>query len=158
MQQQVRKHNRLQHFDYSQSGAYFVTICVKDKKCLLSKITTDHVGCDALIAPKVELTKYGFIAKKYLESMDGIESFVIMPNHIHLIIIKNGAMRASHPTRVSDDIRSFKILFTKELGASIWQKSFYDHIIRNEDDFIFHLQYIEENPKKWLLGKDEYYA
>lgn len=49
-------------------------------------------------------------------------------------------------------------LVTKEIGVSIWQASFYDHIIRNEDDLCTHLQYIEENPKKWLMGKDKYYA
>jgi REP element-mobilizing transposase RayT len=85
-----------------------------------------------------------------------------MPNHIHLIIIKNndanGPMWSSVPTSVSTNIKSFKTLVTKELGYSIWQGKFYDHIIRNEKDYLNHLQYIDENPKKWLLGKDEYYA
>ncbi len=152
-----RTHPRLKGYDYSQNGAYFVTICVKEMQCVLSRI----VGRDALIAPQVELTDYGIVAEKYIRRIPGINKYVIMPNHIHMIFIKNdddGAMRASRPTSVSDDVRSFKKLVTKEIGVSIWQASFYDHIIRNEDDLCAHLQYIEENPKKWLMGKDEYYA
>lgn len=64
-------------------------------------------------------------------------------------------MWASVPTTISSDIRSFKTLVTKEIGKSFWQSKFYDHIIRNEEDYIIHLQYIEENPYKW--NTDEYY-
>ena len=55
-------------------------------------------------------------------------------------------------------MKQFKGAVTKRLGASVWQKGFHDHVIRSESDYAYHLQYIEENPKKWLLGKDEYYA
>ena len=150
MDKQVRKTNRLSNYDYSKNGAYFLTICVKDKQCLLSKISTPPVGDDAYIVPfahivpTVELTHYGLVAKKNLESIPGIDKYIIMPNHIHLMLVKNGAMKASHPTSISDDIRSFKTLFTKEVGHSIWQRS--------------HLRYIEENPTKWILGKDKYYT
>lgn len=79
-----------------------------------------------------------------------------MPNHIHLIIIKqSGAMWSSHPTNVSGDIRTFKTLVTKDTGKSIWQSKFYDHIIRDEYDYMVHLQYIDENPAKWI--EDKYY-
>ena len=59
---------------------------------------------------------------------------------------------------VSRAMNKFKGAVTKRLGASVWQKGFHDHVIRSESDYAYHLQYIEENPKKWLLGKDEYYA
>lgn len=89
----------------------------------------------------------------------GIDSFVIMPNHIHFIIIKDnqqiGTMWSPCPTSISNDIRTFKTLVTKELSQSIWQSSFYDHIIRDEYDYMVHLQYIDENPAKWL--EDKYY-
>lgn len=62
---QKRKPNRLQNFDYSTNGAYFITICTQGKKCILSKI----VGGDALIAPKITLTKYGQIAEKYIKNI-----------------------------------------------------------------------------------------
>ncbi len=153
-----RKRLRLENYDYSANGAYFITICTKNNDCPLSKI----VGHDAHIVPQIQLTKTGEIIKKHIELITGIDCYIIMPNHIHMIIVKqndnNGAMWASRPTRISDDIRSFKTVVTKELGCSIWQTSFYDHIIRNEEDYLIHLQYIEENPRKWLMGKDEYYS
>lgn len=158
MNNKSRKQNRLEGFDYSQNGVYFVTICTREKQCVLSQITQDTVGCDAYIAPRILLSDYGKVIEKYLESMNGMVSYVIMPNHIHFIVIKNGAMRASHPTTLSSDVRSLKTLVTKDLGVSLWQRSFYDHIIRDEADYIYHLQYIEENPKKWMMGKDEYYT
>ena len=89
-----------------------------------------------------------------------------MPNHIHaiieicnrtdtIIIKQSGAMWSSHPTNVSGDIRTFKTLVTKDIGKSIWQSKFYDHIIRDEYDYMVHLQYIDENPAKWI--EDKYY-
>jgi len=78
-----------------------------------------------------------------------------MPNHIH-VIIKNesGTMWASSPT-VSQKIKSFKILVTKSIGKSVFQRSFYDHIIRDEKDYIRICEYIENNPLKW--AEDKYY-
>ena len=150
-----RKRLRLPDFDYSSNGAYFVTVCVKDMQCVLSSVT---VGSDAHIAPQVELTKTGEIAEKYLKRMPCVEKYIIMPNHIHILFLvtedNRGAMWASLPT----SIRSFKTLVTKELGYSIWQTSYHDHIIRYEYDYMYHFQYIDENPKKWLMGKDEYYT
>ena len=67
-------------------------------------------------------------------------------------------MRASCPTTVSSDIRSFKIVVTKEIGWSIWQSRFHDHIIRDDYDYMQHIRYIDENPIKWVMGKDEYYS
>lgn len=150
-----RKQLRLVGYDYSKAGAYFITICTKNRKCILSNI----VGCNDHIAPKTELTRIGKLAEKYIVQIKGIDSFVIMPNHIHFIIIKDnqqiGTMWSSCPTSISNDIRTFKTLVTKELGQSIWQASFYDHIIRDEYDYMVHLQYIDENPAKWL--EDKYY-
>ncbi len=147
-----RKRLRLIGYDYSKDGAYFITICTKDRRCILSNI----VGTDDYICPKVQLTEIGRLVQKYILQINGIDSFVIMPNHIHLIIIKqSGAMWSSHPTNVSSDIRTFKTLVTKDIGESIWQSKFYDHIIRDEYDYMVHLQYIDENPAKWI--EDKYY-
>ena len=144
-----RKRLRLKHYDYSQEGLYFVTICTIDRKPLLSSV----VGDDAHIVPK----RYGAIAKKYVDSIQGIDSYVIMPNHIHMIIrVDGGSMWASTPTKsISQRVKSFKILVTKEIGYSIFQRSFYDHIIRDEKDYLKHLKYIDENPIKWKY--DELY-
>ena len=145
MDLQNRKKNRLENFDYNQNGAYFITICVKDRK----RILCDIVGDAAHIVPK----KYGVIVEKYIRNVPEIEKYVIMPDHIHLIIkIENGTMWASSPTnKVANIVRSLKILTTKEIGKPIFQRSYYDHIIRNEKDYNEIWEYIENNPKKWML-------
>lgn len=141
-----RKNNRLKNYNYSANGAYFITVCVKDRKNLLCNI----VGDDAHIVP----SKYGLVVKKYIENIEQIEKYVIMPNHIHMIININGAMWASPPTKsISSIIRSLKTLVTKEIGESIFQRSFYDHIIRNEQDYLEIWNYIDTNPLKWKEDK-----
>ena len=76
-----------------------------------------------------------------------------MPDHIHFILrINNGTMWASSPTKnVSSVVRSLKIMITKEIGESIFQRSFFDHVIRNEQDYIETWNYIDNNPLNWLL-------
>ena len=137
-----RKNNRLNNYDYSRNGAYFITICTKDRKKTLSEI----VGDDAHIVPK----PYDAIVEKYIRNAKEIEKYVIMPDHIHMIIrIDNGTMWASSPTKkVSSIMRSIKILTTKEIGKPIFQRSYYDHIIRSQSDYNEIWEYIENNPKK----------
>ena len=155
----TRKQNRLADFDYSQPGAYFVTVCTKDRKCILSTI----VGGDAHIAPYTRLTSVGIVADKYLRTIPGIAEYVIMPNHVHMILRISasdplkGPMWASAPTQtnVPTLVRSWKTLVSKELGRSIWQRSYYDHVIRDEMDYIVKAQYIADNPAKWQ--DDDYY-
>ena len=154
-----RKRNRLADYDYSQPGAYFITVCTKDKRCILSTI----VGGDAHIAPRTKLTAIGAIVEKYTRSIPGIAEYVIMPNHVHMILrisaneSLQGPMWASAPTDASipNLIRSWKVLISKELGQSVWQKSYYDHIIRDEYDYLVKARYIEENPARW--SSDDYF-
>ncbi|MBR1763336.1 MAG: transposase [Eubacterium sp.] len=159
-----RKDNRLKNYDYSQNGAYFITICVKDMECILSKISenkTNNVGADTI---RPRLTKYGVIVDNAINSIEShydtiiVDRYVIMPNHIHLMIRINNNKNIGRMVSAPTVIGSLKRFVSKEIGFSIWQKSYYDHIIRNDEDYINHLQYIDENPKKWLLGKDEYYV
>ena len=140
-----RKPIRLEEYDYSQNGVYFVTICTKDRKPILC----DIVGDDAHIVPK----KYGLIVEKYIRNVPEIDKYVVMPDHIHMIIrIDNGTMWASSPTKnISSIIRSIKVLTTKEIGESIFQRSYYDHIIRNQGDYNEVWEYIENNPIKWVM-------
>ncbi len=154
-----RKKNRLADYDYSQPGAYFVTVCTKDHKCILGTV----VGADAHIGPSVVLTTAGKVVEKYIKSIPGIGAYVIMPNHVHMILhisAKNalqGPMWVSAPTEASvpSMVRSWKVLVSKELGESIWQRSYYDHVIRDEQDYVTKVQYIEENPAKWFY--DDYF-
>lgn len=108
---------------------------------------------------KVKLTKYGRIVKNGVDNITKIypnclvNYFVIMPNHVHLIITINnvGGRMISAPTVIGQ----FKRYVSKQSGISIWQKGFYDHIIRDEDDYLTKAQYIENNPAKWT--EDKYY-
>ena len=153
-----RKPTRLKGYDYSTPGAYFITICVKDRKQLLSKI----VGDDAYIVPQNNLSKYGMVCDKYINNINIkyenvlVDKYVIMPNHIHLIVFLNGTMRASSPTKnITTIIRSFKTMVTKEIGYSIWQRSYHDHIIRGEKDYQKIWEYIDTNVLRWK--KDCFY-
>ena len=133
-------------------GAYFITICTKDKKCILSKI----VGDDAHIVPQNKLSRTGEICLKYIRNINNVyenatvDKYVIMPNHIHMIITIHGTMKASSPTINTENIiRSFKTMVTKELGNSIFQRSFHDHIIRNDEDYKKVSEYIGTNVLRW---------
>jgi len=152
MELQKRKRNRLENYDYSQNGAYFITICVKDRKEILSKIKKG----DLEKSPSVILTHYGNTIEKFINNVSEIEKYVIMPDHIHMIIrINNGSMWASTPTkRIGSIVRSIKTLTTKEIGETIFQRSFYDHIIRNEKDYVETMKYIENNPIKYIISNN----
>ncbi len=193
-----RKRTRLKYFDYSKNGVYFLTICTKDKKCILSsivppensieqtKVSDQTVGDGALdvpvsregFMPEVKLTRIGEIVEKYILSTNKIEDvtvdkYVIMPNHIHMIISiqKNfvcpGTSRAPSPTEFGEDIRFrlmnsrdqaneiiprvvrvLKRLANAEIGDDIFQRSYYDHVIRSADDYAETVKYIVYNPRR----------
>ena len=160
-----RKSTRLKNFDYSSSGAYFITICTKNRRRNLSRI----VGVDALGDPQnVELLPHGMVADKYIKQMNGfyenitVDQYVIMPNHIHLILAvrEGGSPRTSTPTKqttsVSHFVSTFKRFCNKEYGRNIWQRGFYDHIIRGREDYEEIVKYIYENPIRWYY--DELYS
>ncbi len=166
-----RKKNRMSDFDYSLCGAYFVTICVKDKCPLL----WNEVRAD-IVRPynDPDLSDIGKIVDNAVKNITShypmviVDKYVIMPDHLHMVIFivqdvgerivlpqnengrnleENGrAMRA--PT-ISTVINQMKGFATKQIGFSIWQKSFHDHIIRNEQDYTAVCGYIEENPLKY---------
>jgi len=159
-----RKTPRLKNFDYNTVGVYFIMICTKNRRCLLSRI----VGTGVLDCPQVELTESGKIAEKYINQLNGfyehisVESYVIMPNHIHLLLFikENGQSRTPVPTRAnsvfSKFVSTFKRYCNKEYGENIWQARSNDHIIRNRQDYEEHLQYIYQNPVRWHC--DELYS
>ena len=152
-----RKPNRLKNYDYSQNGAYFVTICVQNRKNILSRIS---VG-EGLAPPEPILLPFGKIAQAQLSVLQNrypnvsVDNYVIMPNHIHILMRLDTAGGASpSPTTVSDIVRVFKSLTTRECKKvapidKLFQRSFYDHIIRNEYDYQTKWQYICDNPAKW---------
>ena len=97
-----RKHNRLPCYDYNQSGAYFITICVKERKKILSKV---NVGTGVPDCPQIQLLKHGEIADRYINQLNdfydniSVDKYAIMPDHIHLLIsILNGQSGTPVPT------------------------------------------------------------
>jgi REP element-mobilizing transposase RayT len=156
MEIKARKPLRKKEFDYSSNGLYFVTICVKNREKILCKI----VGGGVLDAPITELTETGKKVEKYILSINNaekvtVEKYVIMPDHIHLLLFIDNLVGTSgtpSPTNsvLSRTISGFKRLCNKEIGKPIWQRSFTDHIIRGEKDYLEHYRYIEENPILWV--------
>ena len=162
MDKNARKPTRLREYDYSSNGKYFLTICTENMEHILSSVKNVGEGLRAL--PIIELSDIGLEVLKSIEYTNSkyenicIEKHIIMPNHIHLLISIESQSGGHGDPPLQNIIRDIKSYTTHKYGSTLWQRSYYDHIIRNEEDYLFHIQYIEENPKKWLIGKDEYYS
>ena len=161
-----RKHPRLDNYDYSSAGAYFVTICTQNRRCVLSCIVGRGLAPAETTA--IEYTSLGEIAEKQLFLLADryphltIDQYVIMPNHIHAILILNGETAGASPRpTLTDIICTYKSLTTRECKKNgfrekLFQISFYEHIIRGRDDYEEIVKYIYENPTRWYY--DELYA
>ena len=148
-----RKRLRLPEYDYGQTGTYFVTFCTEGRRHLLGTVGRDDLG-----APAVHLSRCGTIVDSYIRSIPKaysnvcLEKYVVMPNHVHLIlrIMGNGAPGSSRPTQLlSRMIAAVKRFSNRDAGMNIWQSSFYDHVIRDDNDFLHTCTYIDTNPAKW---------
>ena len=150
MELPVRKPTRLKGYDYAQCGAYFVTICTHNRKCILSNIVGE--GLRAL--PKNILKPIGEEIEKTIQFIDNkyknvdIDKYVIMPNHIHLIVILNDTGGDGTPP-LQDIIGQLKSYTTNKYGDVLWQRSYHDHIIRGEKDYKKIWEYIDTNVIKW---------
>ena len=132
-----RKNPRLKDYDYTLGGYYFITICTAGKKHYFGKIVED----------KIQLSEIGKLAYNNIENLEKIynvikiDKFVVMPNHIHMILI----IDKETDLTLSRIIKQYKEWITKTIMKPIWQKSYYDHIIRNEKDYYRIWKYIDEN-------------
>ena len=155
-----RKQNRLQEYDYSTVNAYFITICTQNRRNLFWEDLDETVN----ISEQLPLTKLGQCVKQIISEIPDhypavtVEHAVIMPNHIHLLLqihadIDGRPMAA--PT-ISTVINQTKGIISKKAGFSVWQKGFYDHVIRGEQDYRDIWNYIEGNPGKW--AEDQLYV
>ncbi|MDR2953798.1 MAG: transposase [Prevotella sp.] len=181
-----RRSIRLNGYNYSQEGLYFVTICAKDKLCLFGSVINDEMVLND--TGKIAYDCWIEIPRHYQNVV--LHEFVIMPNHIHgiLEIVMPSSVGVEyfrpdsedkHSMNNSEDIRvenirplqqrpncksgaigaiirGFKIGITKQIGYSIWQRNYYEHIIRNDESHRNITEYIYENPKNWI--KDDYYT
>lgn len=157
-----RKSIRLKDYDYSRNGAYFVTICAESRQNIFGEI----VGTDDPVRPfAIRQSHIGDIVIDCWEAIDSIynnvktDKFVIMPNHFHGIVIISGEAGGQSRPPLHKVIQGFKSVTARRcfpLGyKTIWQRSFHDHIIRDEQDYLRIWQYIDENPQKWQ--EDCYY-
>lgn len=191
-----RKRNRMQGFDYSSDNLYFVTICVKDRVCCLGVVVDVVTGRDLSVRDidesnidelniimnsdefinKIELNEFGKIVKNQIEWLAGqykyvdVHNFVIMPNHVHMIIeIDKKKLTVGTARELSVQVQDKEIKI-KSLSSLIgafkttsskmihqvgfadfaWQRSFHDHIIRNEKSYQNISNYIDLNPEKWM--------
>lgn len=170
-----RRSIRLQGYDYTQTGAYFVTICTHNRECLFGKIIDGNIN----------LNDWGNVVVhewlKTAEIRDKIEmdAWVVMPNHFHGILVIDGCCRGTARRAPTDNraptttverygqpvsgsvptvIRSFKSAVTKRIneirqtpGTKLWQRNYWEHIIRNDEEMEHIRNYIINNPIKWEL-------
>jgi putative transposase len=169
-----RRSIRMAHYDYTQGGAYFITICIDRKQCVLGMIHNEQMICNKLgsIAERCWLA----IPQHFPNAT--LDEFVIMPNHLHGILFLTDPLLprvgAQHAAPAADKVRvvagsvgaivrSFKSEVTKQARQfellpreSLWQRNYYEHVIRNEADLTEKREYIINNPLQWAL--DEYYV
>lgn len=165
--QRHRRSVRLKDYDYSQAGAYFITVCAHDRECLFGEIVDGGM----------RLNDWGrVVQEEWLDTAahhQGVEldASVVMPNHFHgILVIHEGIARYAPtsgqfgkmtPGSLPAIIRSFKSATTKAiselrgtLAAPVWQRSFYEHVIRNETELNKAREYITNNPLKWDLDSE----
>ena len=167
-----RKPTRLKDFDYSTPGAYFVTICTRDRKHIFSEIvipnaattevTNSAVG-EGLAPPEygVKLKPCGEVVQEQLRSLETrfssvtIEDYIIMPDHIHAILFLHERAGGASPSPTLDGVLcAFKSLTSRickqRYGIEkIFQRSSAEHIIRDREDYETRRKYIYENPMRW---------
>jgi REP element-mobilizing transposase RayT len=152
-----RRSIRLKDYDYSNAGAYFVTICAQNMECFFGEIRNGDM----------ELNPYGSIVKNCWKDLINHYSYVeldaltIMPNHIHGIITIPAPTRTQKNHGLSEIVRALKTFSSRKInklrnrkGVSIWQRNYYEHIIRNEKEMNKIREYIINNPLQWDLDKE----
>jgi REP-associated tyrosine transposase len=145
----VRKRLRLVHLDYSAVGAYFVTVCVEGKECVLGRVVGARVQLSAvgvIVARQVNDSPKRFPAE--------VDCMVVMPNHVHVVVFQR-----ERDVRLGTIVGSFKAGSTREInamqrtvGQRFWQRGYFDHVVRNDADLQRVREYIATNPMRWSAG------
>lgn len=167
-----RRSIRLKGYDYTQPGSYFITICTWQRHCLFGEITHGQM----------QLNRYGRIVQKHWQNLIRhhqymeLGEFVIMPNHIHGILILKGVSeerksldiestlikleKSPKKHGIPEIIRGFKTFSARQintvrdtLGVPVWQRNYYEHIIRNQQAYDKIYQYIKDNPVLWEVDQ-----
>lgn len=159
-----RRSIRLRHYDYSQPGYYFITICCQNKVSLFGSISSGEIKLNA--AGNIIAKWYYKLESKFTAIK--CHDVVIMPNHFHCVIeiISNEGGHADPPLPVI--IQWFKTMTTNDyikgvknngwatFDRRLWQRNYYEHVIRNEESYSAIAEYIQTNPAKWR--EDKYYT
>jgi len=168
-----RRSIRLKRYDYTQPGAYFITICTHNRQCLFGKVVNGEMLLNAL----GEIVRDEWRHTAEIRPNVGLDAFVIMPNHIHGVIVihadtRRGTLQRAptieqhvptteqfgKPTSnsIPTIIRLFKSAVTKRInemrgtpGIPVWQRNYYEHIVRNDGELNRIRKYIINNPLKW---------
>lgn len=154
----IRKTQRLPGYDYSQNGVYFVTICSENRRQIFGDISTNR-------PPIMELNSLGLILQNAIIEIPShhkevrVLTYVVMPNHAHLLLEIDPIDTLTNSTDLSRIVKGLKAFVSKtarNLGVEekVWQRSFHDHIIRDEMDLETHYEYIISNVDQW--HEDEY--
>ncbi len=171
-----RRSIRLRHYDYSQAGAYFVTICAQNKLCLFGDIVNGVM----------QLNEAGLMTERWFGKLENKfqhfqrDGFVCMPNHIHFVVVNVGAgpcvrpgssgaergrTRGSAPTGLAEVVQWFKTMTTNEyirgvkrdgwqpFPKRLWQRNYWERVIRDESELMLVREYIQNNPAQWELDK-----
>ena len=166
-----RRSIRLKGYDYSQPGAYFITICTYQRECLLGEI---HRG-------EMLINELGQFVIRVWKDLPGhyphviLDAFCVMPNHIHgIIIFSDTCGRGEYEIRPSNNlpphkkrhglpeiVRALKSFSARLInqrrdtqGVPVWQRNYYEHIVRNELELNTIRQYVNDNPLKWGMDLD----
>ena len=148
-----RRSIRLREFDYAGAGAYFVTLCTVQRACLFGMIVGKEMHPNSLGL----LVKAAWRETPLLRTNITLDAFVVMPNHLHgLIIINNEATQEGIGIRLRSPaqtlgaaVRGFKAATTRQAGVSLWQRNYYEHIIRDAPSLDRIRHYIADNPAAW---------
>jgi putative transposase len=165
----ARRSIRLHGYDYSQAGVYFVTLCTKGRKTLFGDIVDGKMRLNG----RGEIIRDEWVRTAIVRANVEMDYFVVMPNHVHgiLVVLNVGATRRVAPTIRQKDgpprgflgaiIGQFKSVTCKKikkiepvLHPPFWQRNYYEHVIRNENEMNLIRKYIELNPAKWTLDRE----
>ncbi len=149
-----RKRIRIEKYDYATPGAYFITVCTANRE----KLFWSYRRGELCSPDRIRLSDIGVIDDNEIQKINTIygtvdvDKYCVMPDHIHLLLVikADADGRTQFAPTVSRIVKQFKGSITKQIGRSIWQKSFYEHSIRNQQDYDEIGAYIENNPLKCI--------
>ena len=166
MQLPKRKLLRMPDYKYDSPGYYFITICAKNRMHSFWKsdgsFTQQPENDSAPWLFQPDYTAVGMMIDEAIQKVSriypniSVDQYCIMPNHLHLLIkLEEAQVNHVDSAKLSKAISRMKAFVSKQTGYPVWQRGYYDHVLRNKEDYLAIWKYIDENPMKWQ--QDEYY-